>query len=146
MLRDFNVLFMIFCSTVMSDYYPIKVFVMLLNFGTKIAGSGPVPKINRRCPNINSDTRYVHVGPFIPNVFPRIIATLLKCYYDQVINIHFFYIFVYNMTFLHILPNFIPRTPASHASHASHVCLACLAGSLARILVTLPRITFRKTA
>ena len=28
------------------------------------------------------------------------------------------------MTFLHILPNFMPRTPASHASH---VCLSCLA-------------------
>ena len=32
----------------------------------------------------------------------------LKCYYDQIIDIHLFYIFVYNMTFLHILPNFNP--------------------------------------
>ena len=32
----------------------------------------------------------------------------LKCYYDQIIDIHFFTFFVYNMTFLHILPNFNP--------------------------------------
>ena len=30
----------------------------------------------------------------------------LKCYYDQIFDIHFFHIFVYNMTLLHILPNF----------------------------------------
>ena len=32
----------------------------------------------------------------------------LKCYYDQIIDIHLFYIFVYNMTFSQILPNFNP--------------------------------------
>ena len=32
----------------------------------------------------------------------------LKCPYDQIVDIHFFYIFVYNMTFLYILPNFNP--------------------------------------
>ena len=33
---------------------------------------------------------------------------LLKCYYDEIFDIHFFYIFVHNRSFLDILPNFNP--------------------------------------
>ena len=30
----------------------------------------------------------------------------LKCHYDQILNTHFFYIFVHNRAFLDVLPNF----------------------------------------